>query len=83
MRPTTRPHRSSPRATNPPETWQNGYIMKIIVVVASIALFLASFPLFAYSFAAPDEFKAIIFFTGIMSISLSLAIPFHILGSRE
>ena len=57
--------------------------MKILVVIAAIALFLASFPLFAYAFAAPEEFKAIIFFTGIMSISLSMAIPFHILGNRE
>lgn len=57
--------------------------MKIFTVIASVALFLASFPLFAYAFAVPDEFKAIMFFTGIMSISLSLAIPFHILGNRE
>jgi len=57
--------------------------MKIIVVAVSLALFFASFLLFAYAFAVPDEFKAIVFFTGIMSISLSLAIPFHILGSRE
>jgi len=57
--------------------------MKIITVVVSLALFFSSFLLFAYSFAVPEEFKAIMFFAGIMSITLSLAIPFHNLGSRE
>lgn len=57
--------------------------MKIIAVVASLALFLASFPLFAYAFWVPEEWAAITFFTGIMSATLALAIPFNILGRRD
>lgn len=57
--------------------------MKIIAVVASLALFLASFPLFAYAFWVPEEWAAITFFTGIMSATLALAIPFHLLGRRN
>lgn len=57
--------------------------MNIVAVIASIALFLASFVLFAYAFAVPEEFAALTFFIGIMSATLSLAIPFNFLGHRE
>ena len=57
--------------------------MKILAVIASLALFLASFPLFAYAFWVPEEWAALTFFTGIMSVTLSLAIPFHLLGRRD
>jgi hypothetical protein len=57
--------------------------MNILAVVASVALFIASFLLFAYAFAVPEEFAAVTFFTGIMSVTLSMAIPFSILGRRD
>lgn len=57
--------------------------MKILAVIVSLALFLASFPLFAYAFWVPEEWAAITFFTGIMSVTLSLAIPFNLLGRRD
>lgn len=57
--------------------------MNLIAVIISVALFLSSFVLFAYAYAVPEEWAALTFFIGIMSVSLSLAIPFHILGHRE
>ncbi len=65
------------------ETWHNGDIMNILAVIVSIALFVASFVLFAYAFAVPEEFAALTFFIGIMSVTLSMAIPFNLLGHRE
>ncbi len=65
------------------ENWQNESTMNILAVIVSIALFLASFLLFAYAFAVPEEFAALTFFIGIMSVTLSMAIPFKILGHRE
>jgi len=57
--------------------------MKIIVAVVSLAFFFASFPLFAYAFWVPEQWAAIVFFTGIMSVTLSLAIPFHLYSRRD
>jgi hypothetical protein len=65
------------------QTCHNGAIMNILAVAVSIFLFVSSFVLFAYAFAVPEEFAAIVFFTGIMSASLSLAIPFHLMGQRD
>ncbi len=57
--------------------------MNLIAVVVSMLLFLSSFVLFAYAYAVPEEWAALTFFIGIMAVTLSLAIPFHILGHRE
>ncbi|WAB80756.1 hypothetical protein OVN18_09275 [Microcella daejeonensis] len=57
--------------------------MKILAAVVSLALFFASFPLFAYAFWVPEQWAALVFFTGIMSVTLSLAIPFNLLGRRD
>ena len=65
------------------ETWHNKSTMNILAVIVSLFLFLGSFVLFAYAFAVPEEFAALTFFIGIMSASLSLAIPFSLLGHRE
>jgi K+-sensing histidine kinase KdpD len=67
----------------PAATWHNGAIMNIIAVVISMILFLSSFVLFAYAFAVPEEWAALTFFVGILSVTLSMAIPFQILGHRE
>lgn len=57
--------------------------MNLIAVAVSVFLFVSSFVLFAYAFAVPESFAAIVFFTGIMSASLALAIPFHLMGRRD
>ena len=64
-------------------TWHNGVIMNILAVAVSIFLFVSSFVLFAYAYAVPEQFAAAVFFIGIMSASLSLAIPFHLMGRRD
>lgn len=67
----------------PQETWHNESTMNILAVIVSLFLFVSSFLLFAYAFAVPEEFAALVFFIGIMSASLSIAIPFNFLGHRE
>ncbi len=57
--------------------------MKILPAIAAIALFLASFPMFAYAFAVPEQFAGALFFAGILAVSLAVAIPFSILGRRD
>ncbi len=58
-------------------------IMNIIAVAVSVALFLGSFLLFAYAYAVPEEWAAVTFFAGIIAVTLSMAIPFTLLGHRE
>ncbi|MFN3708832.1 hypothetical protein EV140_1996 [Microcella alkaliphila] len=57
--------------------------MKILPAIAAIALFLASFPMFAYSFAVPEAFAPFLFFAGILAVTFSLMIPITILGRRD
>ena len=57
--------------------------MNIFAAAVSVFLFVSSLLLFAYAFAVPEEFAALVFFTGIMSASLALAIPFHLMGRRD
>lgn len=57
--------------------------MNIFAVIVSLFLFVSSFVLFAYAFAVPEEFAALTFFIGILSVTLSIAIPFNFLGHRE
>lgn len=57
--------------------------MKKLPAIAAIALFCASFPMFAYSFAVPEVFAPWLFFAGIMAVTLSLMIPVTFLGRRD
>lgn len=57
--------------------------MKILPAIAAIALFIASFPMFAYAFAVPEEWAGLLFFAGIMAVTVSLMIPVTILGRRD
>ncbi|MES2092409.1 MAG: hypothetical protein V4531_01180 [Actinomycetota bacterium] len=52
--------------------------MKIIAFVIALALFLFGMALMGYAFE-PDAPHGILFFSGILSVALSLAIPFHVL----
>ncbi|MCP2030135.1 hypothetical protein L1277_000199 [Okibacterium sp. HSC-33S16] len=49
--------------------------------VLSIVLFLGGIFLFYFAFAA-ESLHAIIFFAGIIAISLSFGIPAHVLSKR-
>jgi hypothetical protein len=52
--------------------------VKIIAFVVALALFLLGMALMGYAFE-PDAPHGILFFGGILSVALSLAIPFHVL----
>lgn len=57
--------------------------MKVIPFIVSLVLFVGSFLMFAYAFAVDDAFRALLFGGGIVAVSLSLAIPFHLLERIE
>ena len=49
--------------------------------VVSFALFLAGMFFFYFAFTV-ESFQAIIFFAGILAISMSFGIPAHVLAKR-
>ena len=49
--------------------------------VLSFALFLAGIFLFYFAFTI-ESFQAIVFFAGIIAISMSFGIPAHVLAKR-
>ena len=52
--------------------------MKIIAFVIALGLFVFGIVLMGYAFA-PDVPHGILFFSGILSVAVSLAVPFHVL----
>jgi hypothetical protein len=56
--------------------------MNVFYFIIAFAFFLLGIFLFAFAFDVKD-FEALLFVGGIASISISLAIPFHILGHGE
>ncbi len=57
--------------------------MKVIAFVVSIVIFLGSFLLFGYAFAVGPGWNYLLFALGLGAISLSLAIPFHLLEKLD
>lgn len=58
--------------------------MNVVVFVISSILFVGSFLLFGYAFAVGGGLPAIgMFAAGVLAVSASLAIPFHLLGRSE
>ncbi|RQP11384.1 MAG: hypothetical protein EAS51_06050 [Microbacteriaceae bacterium] len=60
--------------------------MKVVVFVIALAIFVASLFAFAYSFQIGEEngLAAIaLFFAGILGVSASYAIPFHLLPATD
>ncbi|MET0805655.1 MAG: hypothetical protein ABWX66_01085 [Lacisediminihabitans sp.] len=57
--------------------------MKYFAYVISMVLFVGGIFLFGYAFSVPS-IEAILFFLGIIAVSLSLYLPFHVhkLGDR-
>ena len=57
--------------------------MKYFAYVISMVLFVGGILLFGYAFQVPD-FQAVVFVGGILAVSLSLFLPFHLhkLGDR-
>lgn len=52
--------------------------MKIVAFIIAFAFFVGGFLLMGYAFA-PSSGNGIMFFSGIISIVIALAIPFHVL----
>ncbi|WP_183086142.1 hypothetical protein [Mycetocola tolaasinivorans] len=52
-----------------------------MIFVIALVLFLGGIYLFGLAFQVED-FHALVFFSGILAISLSIAIPFHMLRRR-
>ncbi|MCS4277789.1 MULTISPECIES: hypothetical protein [Mycetocola] len=52
-----------------------------MIFVIALVLFLGGIYLFGLAFHL-EELHAVVFFAGILAISLSLAIPFHMLRRR-
>ncbi|QNO38393.1 hypothetical protein H4J02_05100 [Protaetiibacter sp. SSC-01] len=60
--------------------------MKVVVFVVAFAIFVASLFAFGYSFQFPDEqglLAMALFLAGILGVSASFAIPFHLLPALD
>jgi hypothetical protein len=54
--------------------------MKLFAFLVALALFVGSFVLFGFAFTFGESALAgLTFFGGVAAVSLSLAIPFHVL----
>ncbi|OUV18479.1 MAG: hypothetical protein CBC58_00775 [Cellulomonadaceae bacterium TMED98] len=57
--------------------------MNIFLFVLSFIIFLASFPMFTYSFVVPEVWAAPLFAAGILTACLAFVIPIVVLGRSE
>lgn len=57
--------------------------MKVFVFAVALAFFVGSFFLFGYAFSVPEAWAGTLFFGGILSVCVSLAIPFHLLPRTD
>jgi uncharacterized membrane-anchored protein YitT (DUF2179 family) len=56
--------------------------MNVFYFILAFVFFVLGIFLFAFAFNVPS-WEAVLFLGGIASISISLAIPFHIIGHGE
>ena len=56
--------------------------MNVFYFILAFVFFVLGIFLFAFAFNTPD-WEAVLFVGGIASISVSLVIPFHIIGHGE
>jgi hypothetical protein len=57
--------------------------MNIFLFILSSVIFLASFPMFTYSFVVPEQYAALLFTAGILTASAAFWIPMVILGRSK
>ena len=57
--------------------------MNVFLFIISSLVFLASFPMFAYSFVVPEQFAALLFGVGVLTSVLAFVIPIVVLGRSE
>ena len=56
--------------------------MNVFYFIIAFVFFVGGLVLFAFAFDVPS-FEALMFCRGIAAVSISLAIPFHILGHGD
>ena len=56
--------------------------MNVFGFIIAFVIFIAGLVLFGFAFTVPS-FEALMFVGGVACVSISLAIPFHILGHGE
>ena len=57
--------------------------MNVLLVVIASIIFLASFPMFTYSFVVPEMWAPWLFTAGILTASFAFALPMWFLGRRR
>jgi hypothetical protein len=57
--------------------------MKVFVFLVAFAFFVGGFLLFGYAFAVPEAWGGLVFFSGILAVVVSLAIPIHLLSRTD
>ncbi len=57
--------------------------MKVFVFLVALAFFVGSLFLFGYAFSVPEAWAGLVFFSGILAVVVSLAIPFHLLSRTD
>lgn len=57
--------------------------MKVVVFLVSLILFVGGLAAFGYAFDVAPEFHVPVFAGGIVAVSLSLMIPFHLLERTD
>lgn len=56
--------------------------MNVFAFIITFVIFVVGLALFGFASAVPS-FEAIMFIGGVIFVSISLAIPFHIIGHSE
>lgn len=57
--------------------------MKVVAFLIAIVLFVGSLALFGFAFNLDESWRVAAFIVGILGVSLSLAIPFHLLSRAD
>jgi hypothetical protein len=57
--------------------------MNVFLVVIASLIFLASFPMFTYSFVVPDVYAPWLFSAGVLTACFAFALPMYFLGRRR
>lgn len=57
--------------------------MKVFVFLVALAFFIGAFFLFGYAIEAPEQWAGLMFFSGILSVVVALAIPFQLLERTD
>jgi len=57
--------------------------MKVLVFLVAFAFFVGSLFLFGAAFSVPDAWAGPVFFSGILAVVISLAIPVHLLSRTD